>query len=77
MATLADANELLLRGSLALAQVEYNGMCVDVPYIHKAIKRLDRKIEHFTKTLMDTPECKEWKKVYGKNMNIHSGDQLV
>ena len=76
MATLQDGYELLHRGTMALAEVEHNGMCVDVPYIHKAIKRIDRKIEHFTALLQNTPECKEWKKKYGPTMNLSSNDQL-
>ena len=76
MATLQDGYDLLHRGTIALAEVEANGLRVDVPYIHKAIKKLERKINHFTKRLMDTPECKEWKKKYGPKMNIHSNEQL-
>jgi len=75
--TLQDAYDLLHRATINLAQVEANGLCVDVPYIHAAIKKVDRKIEHFHKLLMDTPECTEWKAKYGPNMNIQSNDQLA
>ena len=77
MASLMDGYELLHRGAIALAEVERAGLRVDVDYCHAAIKRLDRKIAHYQKVLMDTHECKEWAKKYGPKLNLNSGDQLA
>jgi len=76
MPTLNDGYELLHRGSIALAQVEANGIRVDVDYCHKAIERLDRKIAHYEAQLLDTPECKEWRSKYGGAMSLGSNTQL-
>ena len=77
MANLKDAYELMQRGTIALAQVEANGIRVDVDYCKKTIARLERKIAHYTELLYETDECKEWAKNYGRSMNINSGDQLA
>ena len=41
-----DAYELLHEGSIALAEIEANGMRVDVDYVHRAIKKTDRIVVH-------------------------------
>ena len=70
------AYKLFHQGQIALAQVESNGMKIDVEYLHKAIAKSKRKIEHLTENLKNDKIYKTWKKQYGNKFNIDSGLQL-
>lgn len=79
-ATTKDAYKLLHQGTLALSQVERNGIRIDVKYLQHAIDKTKQMIRRMESDLKTDPECKEvykaWRKHYGEKMNINSGDQL-
>ena len=70
-----EAYTLLHEGAIALAQVEFNGIRIDMEYLIKAIRRTKRKIAHLEKALQNTKVMKVWKKSF-KRPNINSTDQL-
>lgn len=70
------AYNLLHQGAIALAQVEANGIRMDVKYLKTAIKKTEKKILDLTKELKEGKVGKLWKKVYGHKMNFQSTDQL-
>jgi DNA polymerase I len=70
------AYELFHEGAKALADIEANGMRVDVDYCRKQSDFLARKITYLKNKLENTKEGKYWKTVYGGNFNLDSGDQL-
>lgn len=68
--------DLLLQGSLALAEVERVGMAVDVPYLHHAIKKVAKKSKALKEKLLEGQIAKEWKAEFGNTMNLESPAQL-
>lgn len=71
-----NANALLLEGSIALAQVETNGVRIDVEYLNASIKKTERKIQFMWNDLQEMEEGKLWKRTYGAKFNFNSHDQL-
>ncbi len=71
-----QAYQLLHKGSLALADVEANGIYIDVPYCLKQQKVIQRRIDKYTKQLDTFPEMKKWKSLYKNNFKIGSNPQL-
>ena len=63
-------------GSRALAQVEANGMRVDVDYLDTMIEKTAVKIKEMEDRLKEQDIWKEWKKIYGPDASIGSRDQL-
>lgn len=72
-----DAYKLVHEGSLAMADLQCNGIRIDTSYVKNEIKRLDKDIEVRTKALSRYKEAKLWKKVYGSSANYDSGPQLI
>lgn len=70
------AYRLLHEGSIALAQVEHNGIRMDVDYLDNIIKEIDKKITELQKNLKESEVYITWKKTYGKKLNFNSGIQL-
>jgi len=70
------AYKLLHQGSLALAQVESNGIRMDVEYLNDEIERQTLKIGCLEQDLKHDQVAKVWRRMYGKTMNFGSGDQL-
>lgn len=70
------AYDLLHQGTIALAQVEDNGICIDVEYCKQQSRYLDKKIQRLESNLDKTKAFKLWKKVYKNNFKIDSGPQL-
>ena len=68
--------KLLHHGSIALAEVEANGIRIDTDYLDKAIARITKKIKILEVDIKDDDVYKKWKKVYGKNINMGSRVQL-
>ena len=68
--------QLLHDGTLALADIESNGICVDVAYIEKQQKHLSRRIVHLSEKIECHEEMKMWKRTYRNNFNIDSTEQL-
>ena len=71
-----QAYKLLHEGALALSQVEADGMRIDVPYLKQAIKDVGGIIQDKTKSIKSSKIWKDWKKRYGADANLNSGDQL-
>lgn len=76
-ATTLDAYNLLHKGALALAQVERNGMCIDVGYCHMMSTHLDRQIAKLNKDFQESELVKLWKSTYRSKTNLNSGQQLA
>ena len=72
---LTEANDFLLLGLQALADVECNGIHVDTAYYEKKLKRLDKIIARTQKKIDVSPEMIEWKKVKGTKFNPGSHKQ--
>jgi len=71
-----DAYKLMHEGSIALAQMETNGICVDTDYLSKAIRRTTRKIKRLQEALSQSEVAKAWKRTFGPKTNLNSTDQL-
>lgn len=63
-ATTKEAYQLLHEGSVALAQVEQNGMRVDLEYCKHTSTILERKIKRYHKRLAHTTFVKRWKREF-------------
>ena len=75
-ATLKDAYKLLHDGTLALANVEHNGMRIDTKKLDKTIDNVNKEIEKRETKLKDTKVWKKWKDRYKDKANIDSRFQL-
>jgi uracil-DNA glycosylase family 4 len=73
---LYNASNLLLDGTLALADVENNGIRVDTNYYRNQDLIQDRKIRRISKKIQDSSEVKEWNKIKRTEFNPDSPTQL-
>lgn len=73
---LKDAHRLLMQGARAFAQMEANGIPVDVPYLDRMIGETAVKIQEIEEELKQHEIYAAWKRHYGSNTNLGSGDQL-
>ena len=74
--TLQDANELMLRGAIALAQLEAAGIRVDMPYLASAIDVASKKISTLETKLTNDKIWRVWKRRYKEKANLRSRPQL-
>ena len=72
----SEAYDLLHQGAIVLAEVESNGMCIDVEYIERTIKRTTRRVNRMVETLQTSEVGKLWKETFGSQMNFGSNEQL-
>ena len=72
-----EAYQLFHRGTLALADVEANGMRVDVRYLKKAIEKSSQAIRDLESELKTDATFKQWRRLFGAKTNIGSGEQLA
>jgi DNA polymerase-1 len=72
-----DGYRLLHEGAAALAQCECNGVCIDVPYVQRAVIETNAKIKTLEEQLEQTNVVKEWRKRYRSKTNIYSAPQLA
>lgn len=72
-----EAFKLFHEGALALANVEANGIRVDIPYLNKALRKTERKIARIEERLREDRIYKTWRKAYGDKTNLAAGDQLA
>lgn len=70
------AYKLLHEGTIALAEIEANGMRIDVDYLKSAIIQTKNKVKELQGNLKNHKEYEEWKKIYGSGMNLSSKLQL-
>lgn len=72
--------ELFHQGTLALVNMEHNGMKIDMKYLHQALDDIDNQIKWLTSVLKEGKTCKKvyntWRKKYGLKTNIGSREQL-
>jgi DNA polymerase-1 len=71
-----NAYKLLHEGTLAFADMEYNGIKVDVRYCRRQKKNINQQIELLELELDRTEEMKVWRKRYKDDFNLDSTDQL-
>src|SRR5439155_18167 len=71
-----EAYDLLHRGSLALAEVEYAGIRVDVDYLDCTIAETDAKIKALEQKLQQDDIWRDWQTVFGTRATLGSREQL-
>jgi len=73
-----DAYRLLHEGQTTLAHMENAGIKIDTNYLRKSIDNIDKVIKTRHRELLDNnPDVVEaWRRRYGKNTNMDSGDQI-
>ena len=67
-----EALELFHKGTIALAEVESNGIRIDTEYLDKAIRIMGRKIKYLEEDIMKSEVIKLWKKMFRSKFNIGS-----
>lgn len=72
-----EAYKLFHDGTLALANVEANGMRVDVAYLDKAIRRAERKTAELEESLKQDDVFRVWRKHFAGKTKLTSGEQLA
>lgn len=73
---LAYANELLNQGSMAFAEIERNGMRIDVGYLERQCEEIEDQIRRYGVKLRKTEVYKRMRKLYGERTNLGSRTQL-
>lgn len=71
-----EAYRLMHEGALALADVEANGIRIDVGLLDSKIKRTTKRITNLRNKLREQDIWKEWKKQFGTKAKLGSRDQL-
>lgn len=71
-----DSYKLLHNGAIALAQVEDNGIRIDVDYLQRTIIEIGSQIKGMEKELRQDPIYVLWRKRFGVNANLGSREQL-
>ncbi len=74
---LRAAYKLMHEGAIALAEVEANGMRVDVPYLDKTIATTEARIKRLEERLRGEPEYALQRRRFGQQINLTSRDQLA
>lgn len=70
------AFKLFFDGARALAEVEANGIRMDVPYLDKTIAEVESKISTLELQLEDFELAKKWRNIYGVKTNYGSPVQM-
>lgn len=71
-----EAYELFMKGILALARAEQQGIRVDMPYVEHKKAFLTKKIDRLEDKFRETGFYKEWKSSTKGELNINSSVQL-
>lgn len=71
-----DACKLFHEGAIALAEMEANGMRLDVPYLKRTMAELAERIKHLESKLRGCEEYALQRRRYGQRCNLMSDDQL-
>jgi DNA polymerase-1 len=72
-----EAFDLLLQGSLAMAEIERAGIRIDIAYLDRAIAATEKEISVLQKTLRASEEFKLWSREFGERMTLGSNWQLA
>ena len=70
------AIDLFNQGTIALAQVQHNGIRIDSEYLDKTIRKTKRKIQHLESTLEEDEVMDKWRERFRRKTSIGSNDQL-
>lgn len=70
------AFRLIMEGQEAFAQMERNGMKIDVPYLDRAINHTGKVINDIESQLKSSDVFLHWRKRYGEKANFSSRAQL-
>jgi DNA polymerase I len=73
---LQKGNKLFFKGNLALADVESNGICIDLNHYVREEKRLTRKIDRLKEKLTTGEEAIAFRNQFGKDLDIGSPNDL-
>lgn len=73
--TTPEAYKLIHEGMLTLTEATRQGICINVPYCKKQIKRIKSKIKISEKKFFESKIGRLWKKTY-KTPNLNSDPQL-
>lgn len=73
----AEAYKLFHEGTIALSQIESNGICVDTEYLDGEIKHLKDIIKENSESLKSDPVYKTWKRRFGDKTELGSRQQLA
>jgi len=76
-ATTESAAWLMREGSIALSEIETNGIRIDTSYLKKARKQAAKEIKRLREKLKEDSNFKIWRKRFGSKTNITSGKQLA
>lgn len=68
---------LFHKGTIACAEMESNGIRIDVPYLKKTMKEVGEKITSLQAELRKSKEYKVWQKHFGVNAKLGSREQLA
>lgn len=72
-----EAYKLLHDGSIALSEMEHNGMRVDEEYLSRAMAKNQRRIDHAERKLKGGKVFALWRKTFGDKTKLSSGPQLA
>lgn len=75
--TTPEAYRLLHDGTLALAEIEANGVRVDMNYLESALDRSAKQIQSLVKKMEADEVYKVWKKFYGNKIKLGNREQLA
>lgn len=68
---------MLHEGTIALSQVESNGLRIDMGYLRKTQEELTVRCEEMEKELRHSKEWRLWRKRFGQEAKFGSSDQLA
>lgn len=73
---LKEAYDLFHEGSIAFAQLERNGMRVDVKRLDKEIARVEKDIAQLKEEMREDEVYRIWRREFGANMKLNAKAQL-
>ena len=73
----ANAYRLLHEGSIALSQIEANGIRIDVPYLGRAMRKAKKKIAALEKKMKGDKLFRRWRRRFGERTKLGSREQLA
>ncbi len=73
----AEAYKLTHEGTLALAEIERDGMRIDVDYCKKQKVHLTRRIDKLQEVVLNDKDVKDWKRNFRNAFNMDSPKQLA
>jgi len=74
---LSGAYELLHRGSLVMAEMEHNGLRVDLQYIEQIQQQIKKRLDHLATDLGRDPIFARWHQIFGDRTKLGSREQLA